>query len=201
MKVNLGAPALIYFALLAGCGGGGQPTAPSAPSGPTVIYRADVTDSGADGTAVGFPDLTRATIEILSDRSMRVRVELATATLDPESTWVTIELDTDRNVLTGVPGFIGLGGAVDLGVDHRIEMGSRYVGPNARLTLYPPVATLASAATVFTSSSMETTFPLGSLDGRMNFRVLVSRQLSNLPSFTRVLDEVPDHALGPGRVQ
>jgi hypothetical protein len=165
-----------------------------------VLYRGAVADQRGD-TSTG-PDLSAASLDVLSDGTIRLHVEFVAGTYLREVTNVRFELDTDQNRTTGTGGFAGLGGASDLGVDWIANMGASFFG--ARATLQKDngrgfYATYSTAPVTFGANTMDVTLPISEVDGRMFFRVL-SGQSTDF-NFGRVLDEMPDNAAGPGVVR
>ena len=112
---------------------GGSSTSPS-----TASLHVDVTDPIGDVTKPPFgpvpPDLVRGVLDV-SGGNATFTVRFAPGTFDPPTTWLFIDLDTDRNSLTGTP-------TNGLGVDYFVSMS----GPTAAVFRCPSRTALCSDA-------------------------------------------------------
>jgi len=167
----------------------------------TVRFRGEATDPVGDTAAaadarVPHPsDLVDASVEV-TDNTVRLTVRFAPGTLDPASTGVGIDLDTDLDSLTGVPG-IGTGSEyfviMSAGPVREAEIARAVTDPGCtrpcRFELF------AHPALGLSSDEMQVLLPRSSLagfDGRLNFRVVAFATLNggrefitadNLPNF------------------
>ncbi len=124
--------------------------------------------------------------------------------MNPQTTRLTIELDTDQNSSTGITGASGVG------IDYVLDLWASR-SPQALVQRATPT-TCANGAMCYTdvgtasvtvgTDTMSTTVPLamlGNASGRMNFRVFAyASPQSTTPTVTA--DVMPDIALPPAHV-
>jgi hypothetical protein len=182
---------------------GGSTTAPSTTS---VTLHGEVSDSVGDTLSDPRvpvpPDLVHATADVVAGNITFV-VQLAPGTLDRQTTRVSILLDTDQDLSTGIRQQDGLG--ADYGIDMAASTGQASItkadpaGCAAHLSCFnavgsAPITFVGDAAQVTVALSL-----LGNASGRMNFQlhsyVLVA------PLTPVAFDWMPDNNLPPGRVQ
>ena len=136
------------------------------------------------------------------------------STFDPATTHIIVNLDVDQTPATG---FAGVDDAHNdgtiFGTDYLVEMGSASEGTNARVLKFVSDNTFNLVATVPVTQlnnvdgspeGLEVAIPLsalGSDDGQMNFKVVVQSQLTATPSYTGVLDYMPNVGLAPGNLR
>jgi hypothetical protein len=151
------------------------------------------------------PDVISATVS--SDgTNLHLQVRYKAGTFDPQLTRAQFLLDTDRNPATGQPGSDS--GCVNdngiIGVEFLVNMGAD-LGTNAEVLQYQGTCNsfgfVGNGTTTFVTDGMDATVPLsllGNSDGRLNFKVVISEQISNSTGFTGVLDYMPNVGLPPG---
>ncbi|HLQ22073.1 MAG TPA: Ig domain-containing protein, partial [Gemmatimonadales bacterium] len=166
-----------------------------------------VLDPAGDAGA-GNPDLVQADA-IRNGNGMSFNVIFSAAGFDPATSSAQIGLDLDQDVSTGHPG-VTADGQTDgnlLGSEIIINFGSAFYGSNAEVLKYtgPPINTFTFVGTVpkvDIANGYQVTVPLSMLgndDGRVNFKVTSSMQISPT-GFTGVLDVLPDVGSAPGHV-
>ncbi len=204
-------PCVFAAVSLVGCGGGGPPAAPTTPTAtaspspvptptPTVLLRGTtqdaVGDTRSDHPVPVIPDLTSASIEVLSDGGVHFQARFAPGTFTRDTTLVEFTMDVDENPDTGESS-----PAVYRGIDYFVKVGSSFYGATGHLRRYnnEPVAT---AVATFTSDGIDLTLPGAGINTRMAFRVGVSTQ-RNVGSngFTSIQDRVPDEFSAPALVR
>jgi hypothetical protein len=191
-----------------GCGGSTPSVAPST----AAALHGEVSDPIGDALPVPgvsvTPDLVHGTADATSG-SLTFTIQFAPGTFDRTTTRVTIELDTDQALSTGI-------NTGSLGIDYSIDLWARtgqatisraaQTGPSQSLICTasnPCYVNVGVASITFVTDGMQATVPLsllGNVSGRLNFRIgaYVSPQTS---SPTIVSDMMPDNNLPPGRVQ
>jgi hypothetical protein len=200
---------LVAAMLLAAAGcGGRRPVLAVAPS-----LHGDVSDPIGDSRPVpdfpNPPDLARGTVDVVGG-NITFTICFVPATLDPASTRVTIQLDTDQVQSTGIQTAYGLG--IDYVVDLWAPSSRALIlkaAPGAAETgsaCNPCYVEVGSEPLTLVADGMKTTAPLsliGSVDGRLSFRVLAySARLGMTQALpTTVSDFMPDVTLPPGRVR
>ncbi len=168
----------------------------------------EVTDPIGDVVAVpgvaSPPDLIRGTVDVGGDNAT-FAIQFAPGTFDPQTTRVTIQLDTDSDMSTGIRTVQGLG--IDYIVDLWAQIDQAKIEqavPSGGCTESSPCyAMVGTAARTIVADGMRVTVPLamfGRTDGHVAFRVIayVSPQPSGPP--TIVSDLMPDATLSPGAV-
>lgn len=136
------------------------------------------------------PDLVAGSIEITSGNLALLSVRFAPGTFDPATTFAQFDLDVDQNPLTGSPN-------QGLGIDYIVDLGSAFYGGQARVSRFSGGTQYQAVGTVpvsFVANGMDVGIPLslmGGDDGRMNFRVITSAQVSPA-GFSTILDYMPD---------
>jgi hypothetical protein len=154
------------------------------------------------------PDLAHGTADAASG-SLSFSIQFAPGTFDRTTTRVTIDLDTDQNVSTGInTGSLGIDYAVDLWARTGQATISKaaQTGPSQSLVCTASnscYVDLGVAPLTFVTDGMQVAVPLsllGNTSGRLNFRVYayVSPQT---PNPTVISDLMPDNNLPPARVQ
>lgn len=140
-------------------------------------------------------DLVYASVDVM-DNAVRLTVRFAPGSLDPASTGVAIDLDTDLDSLTGVRG-LGVGSEYSVimsaGPDREAEIARAVTDPGCTTPCrFEP---FAHPALGLSSDAMEVLLPRSSLagfDGRLDFRVVAFARLNggllsitsdNLPNF------------------
>jgi hypothetical protein len=159
-----------------------------------------VTRSGLAGSVA--LDLVRATAVVASGNITFV-IQLASGTLNRQTTRVSVLVDTDQDAATGIrePNGLGADYAVDLAAGTSLATINKAdaVGCAAQLSCFNPVG---SAPITFVADGMQVTVPLsllGNDDGRMSFQM--SSYVLISPLTPVVFDFMPDNNLPPGRVQ
>lgn len=186
-----------------------------------VTITAQVTEAIGDATTDSriaiSPDLDTAQA-IAGGGNLKLTVLLgeilgevgSVSTFDPATTHIFVDLDVDQNPNTGAPGVDAAGNdATIFGTDYLVEMGSASEGSSARVLHFAdgsfslvgtfPVTQLNNLDG--SPEGLQVTIPLSALgndDGQMNFKVLVQSQLTATPSYTGVLDYMPNLGLAPG---
>ncbi len=190
------------------CGGSTPSVAPSA----AAALHSEVSDPIGDALLVPgvpvAPDLVRGTADVASG-SLTFTIHFTPGTFDRTTTRVTIELDTDQTLSTGInTGSLG----IDYTADLWARTGQATIARAAQTGLSQSLICTASnpcyvdvgvVPITFVTDGMQATVPvslLGNGSGRLNFRIgaYVSPQTS---SPTIVSDMMPDNNLPPGRVQ
>lgn len=150
------------------------------------------------------PDVVSATVS--SDgTNLYLQVRFKAGTFDPLLTRAQFILDTDQNPATGHPG--SNAGCVDdagiIGAEYLVNLGAN-LGTTAQVLAYGGTCnsffSAGSGTTTFVTDGMNATVPLsvlGNDDGRVNFKVAISEQVSE-SGFTGVLDYMPDLGLAAG---
>ena len=190
------------------CGSSTSTSPTSTPSCPK--FRGAVTDATGDTFADPFgrvpvsPDLTAATIEVCNG-TLTLTVSFATGTFLSNQTLVTVSLDTDENVGTGVV-FLG---DVTLGADFGILATSPGGSGQAQIRKWDPAAnaltinTGTASVTFPRSGQMQVAVPLsllGNDDGRLAFKVYAAHWLTSTTS-SGTLDVMPNTGAPPGLVR
>jgi hypothetical protein len=178
-------------------------TVPSAPS----AFHAEVADPAGDAVvAAGVstsPDLIHATVDVAGG-NVTFGIQFAPGALDPQTTRVTIELDTDQNLSTGIAG------AGPMGIDYIVDMWAPQT-PGTLVQQAAPTACAAGGACYVTvgtallnvgSDGATTTVPLGMIgnaSGRLNYRIL-AYGLPQQTTPTITADVMPNISLPPAHV-
>jgi hypothetical protein len=169
----------------------------------------EVTDPTGDGDAAGNNDLVFARAEVIGD-DIKFTVQLAPGTFDPNTTTLTIGLDTDQNVLTGHAGLdehCSIDSGI-IGVDYIVQFSSSAYGTTGLVYKHSggcnsftgPV--MITGAT-FTADGGAISIPLAALgndDGRLNFKVISTRYLGG-GGWTGIIDVMPNVGSLPGKTQ
>jgi len=173
----------------------------------TNTLHTEVVDSAGDAVASlsvpNPPDLVHGTVDVVSG-NITFTIQFARGTLDSQSTHLTIELDTDENVSTGITGASGLG------IDYVVDVWAART--NQTLVQQAMPATCSSGGACYVqigtesvsvgTDSLTTTVPLsmlGTASGRLNFRVFAyASPQATTP--TVVADVMPDITLPPAHV-
>jgi hypothetical protein len=189
-------------AVLLASGCGGSTVAPS----PTSLHAEvgdPVGDALADPSARVSPDLTHATIDV-SNGSITLAIRFAPGALDPSTSRLTVQLDTDQNPSTGIRLANGLG------VEYAIDMPAfssqaniLKAVPSAACTTIDPCYVQAGTVPLSVSADgMTATVPLslvGNADGRFLFRVVAYVSLPGVAS-AYTADAMPDMTLPPAHI-
>jgi hypothetical protein len=188
--------------ILTACGSSttSSPTAPSANT-----FHAEVVDPAGDAVApagvANPPDLVHGTVDV-SSGNITVTIQFAPGTLNPQSTRVSVELDTDQDASTGnrVAGPLGVDYALDLYAASQTTI-SRATPPtcSSEGQCYTTVGTASLSLGTDTITATVPLATLGNASGRMNFRVgtyVFPSPVTPTPS----ADWMPDLALPPAHV-
>jgi len=185
-------------AILSTAACGSNTTSPTAAPSPN-IFHAEVTDPVGDVVVTAGvprpPDLVHATVDVV-DGSVTLTIQFAPGTMSAQTTRLTIQLDTDQNASTGIPGGNGVG------IDYILDLWA--VRAQQTLVQQAQPASCASGSTCYTdvgavsvtvgTETMSTTVPLamlGNASGRMNYRVF-AYTLPQATAPTVVADVMPD---------
>jgi hypothetical protein len=183
------------------CGGSTSPTAPS-----PNTFHAELTDAAGDAVASAsvpnLPDLAHGTVDV-SGGTITFNIQFVSGTFDRQSTRITIELDTDQNVVTGIAGAAGVG------IDYILDLWAPTNQATVQQAIPATCATGGACYSVvggsplnFGTDSMAVTVSLatlGNASGRLNYRVFayVSPQGT---AATVVADVMPDINRAPAHV-
>jgi hypothetical protein len=201
IRLAIGAASAI---LTAACGTN-TPSSTTGPSTPT--FHAEVTDPVGDAVASpgvpNPPDIVRGTVDVIGG-SITFAIQFAPATLDRQTTRLTIELDTDQNPSTGITGASGLG------IDYVLDMWAARTTQTLIQQAMPTTCSsggvcytdVGTASLSLGTDSMAATVSLavlGNTRGRLNYRVFAyaSPQFTT-PSVTA--DVMPNINLPPAHV-
>jgi hypothetical protein len=171
-------------------------------------FHAEVNDPIGDARAVpGFskpPDLVRGTVDVSGD-AITFSIYFAPGTFDRQDAKVTIELDTDRNPKTVVPGDPGLG--IDYVVQLWVRTGQtrieKAVHASPCAVANPCYSAAGTTPLTILADGLQTTLPLsliGSTNGRMNFRVFTYVPDRMQRGATVLSDVMPDLSRPAARV-
>jgi hypothetical protein len=170
-----------------------------------VTITTTVTDPAGDAGA-GNPDLVSGTASA-GNGNLTLSLQFAPETFDPATTHALFDLDIDENPATGFQGIDNGGHDTGvLGVDYLVFMGSASEAGNATILRFngEGFTTVGTVPVSFSTDGMSVVIPLsllGNDDGQMTFRVEVQTQLTSAPTYTAVLDWMPDTTLPPGRLE
>jgi len=195
--------ALLTLTLIAGCTHNRTPRRPA--------FHVQVLDPAGDATAVAGvaqpPDLTGGTVDV-REGSATFDIRFAPGTLDPSTTRLTIELDTDQLESTGIHTTYGLGidYVLDLWAPTRQALLLKAVPSGACTRENPCYTRVADAPLILLPDEMRVSINLSELipsDGRIRFRVLAYAMAPGVTQQapTRIADYMPDFALPPARVE
>jgi len=177
----------------------------TAPTGPGNTLHAEVIDLVGDAVAppgvASAPDFVHGTVDV-SSGNITFTIQFAPGTLNPQSTRVSVELDTDQSASTGngVAGPLGVDYALDLYASSQTTI-SRAT-PSTCSTGGPCYTTVGTASLTLGMDTMTATVPLatlGNASGRINFRVgtyVFPSPVTPTPS----ADWMPDITLPPAHV-
>ena len=177
---------------------GSSPTASSTTS-PTVTFHGETSDPSNDAiVSAGVvipPDLIHGAVDVAGG-SVTFTIQFAPGTMSAQTTRVTIQLDTDQNPSTGVPGGNGVG--IDYIVDLWAIRAQQTLVQQAQPascasgnTCYTDVGVVAATVT---TDAMSTTVPLamlGNASGRLTYRVFTYAS-PQAAAPTVVADVMPD---------
>lgn len=163
-------------------------------------------DNDASPSSNGDPDPDVISATVSSDgTNLNLQVRYKAGTFDPTLTRAQFILDTDQNPATGHPGSDS-GCSNDngiIGAEFLVNMGAD-LGTTAQVLSYQGTCNIFASAgngtTTFVTDGMDATVPLsllGNDDGRVNFKVVISEQISPT-GFTGVLDYMPNVGLPAG---
>jgi hypothetical protein len=200
MRMTIGVASLVVTVACGSCTSSST-TAPSANT-----FHAEVTDPTGDAVASAGvpkpPDLTRGTVDV-SGGNVTFTIQFAAGTMDPQSTRVTVELDTDQNASTGITGASGLG--IDYVLDmwtRSTQTGVQRATPATCVSGNGCYVQAGTASLGLGTDVMTATVPLtmlGSASGRLNYRVFAyASPGSTAPTVTA--DVMPDINLAPAHV-
>lgn len=192
---------LLTVLVLSAAACGGSSTTPT-----STPVHVDTIDAAGDAVPSGGvarpPDLIHGTADV-SGGNVTFVFQFASGTLDPQSTRLTVQLDTDQNIGTGITGTSGLG------IDYVLDMWSRN-NNQTQIQLATPAlcaadgpcySTVGVSTLTFGADTMTTTVPLtmlGNASGRFNYRVVA--YVSPQPIPITVADVMPDLTLAPAHV-
>lgn len=197
--------AAVIVASSAGCGGRSARVAPSA-------FHTEVTDPAGDARADRVvphpPDLVAAAVDRVGT-TVSFAIRFAAGTFDRRTTRVTIELDVDQSLATGIQTAYGLG--IDYIVDlwapaaRAVVQQARPSPPGSPTACSPCYVNVAAVRLAVHDDEMTVGVPLSRLGnprGPMLFRVLAYSMRPGLPpsGATVVTDMMPDAAAPPARV-
>jgi len=175
-----------------------------------ALASGTVTDPNNDATSSSNgdpdPDVVSATVST-DGTNLLLQVRYKAGTFDQTLTRAQFILDTDQNPATGHPGSdSGCPTPSDngiIGAEFVVNMGAD-LGTSAQVLAYQgscnSFASGGSGTTTFVTDGMNATVPLsllGGSDGRVNFKVVISEQISPT-GFTGVLDYMPNVGLPAG---
>ena len=160
------------------------------------------------GDSLDGLDLVYASVTVGGGQAL-LRVRFDQETFDPDTSLAVFCLDTDQDPGTGHPGS-NSGGVDDngiIGLDYLVYMGSAYLDGEAQVKAYLGEVNLFEDIGFFRIGTfadgydvMIPLLTLGEDDGRMNFKVTCSRQVSE-NGYTGVLDYATDIGLGSGTTE
>jgi hypothetical protein len=185
---------------------GGSPTASSSSSS-SVTFHAEASDPVGDAVSSpgvpSAPDLVHGTVDV-ANSNVIFTIQFAPGTMNPQTTRLTVELDTDQNPATGITGASGLG------IDYVLDLWAARTNSQTLIQRAVP-ATCSSGGVCYTdvgsamltlgTDTVSTTVPLamiGNASGRMNLRVFAYASPQNAAS--AVADVMPDITLAPVHV-
>jgi hypothetical protein len=180
---------------------GGSSTAPAV--APAALHGEAADATGDTFILVGVPiapDLVHATADV-SSGNLTFVVQLATGTLDRQTTRVSVLLDTDQNASTGIRQLSDLG--ADYGMDLAASTGLATItkadpGGCASAIPFPVPACftpIGSVSIAVGQDVMQVTVPLsliGNDDGRLNFQIFSSAVVRVSPLSLIGTDAMPD---------
>jgi len=171
-----------------------------APSGKPLPWHVDVTDPIGDAVRDSripvSPDLVHAAVTVAGGYAA-FAVEFAPGTFNPQTTRVSIVLDTDQNGLTGIRQFDGMG--ADFALDLAAATGTAAVLQAASGAV--PFQPAGQIPIVFLQDGMQVNVPLqmlGNASGAMTFRIRSYVLANPMPSITA--DTMPDMRLPPAQI-
>jgi hypothetical protein len=184
----------------------GLPPGPSDSPSSSSGLRGEITDPAADTQPDArvriAPDLIRATADV-GGGNITLVIQFASGTFDHQTTRVSVLLDTDLNMSTGIAPRQGLG--ADYGIDLSAATTLANVtradpsGCAAQLSCFNVVG---SAPITVGTDSMQVVVPLsllGNADGRMAFAM--NSYVLVATATAVVFDFMPDANQVPGRIQ
>ena len=183
----------------------GSSTTSSATAPSTTTLHAEVTDPPGDAVASAGapnpPDMVHGTVDVIGG-NVTFAIQFVPGTLNGQSTTLTIDLDTDQNASTGVPGATGLG--IDYVVAVRANTNQALVERATPGTC--PAGScfivVGTASATLGTDCMIVTVPLatlGNASGRLNYRVF-AYALPPGAAVTNESDVMPDTNLPPAHV-
>jgi hypothetical protein len=207
---RLGGFAVALFAILSThCGSSTASTSPTSSliTSSAVLFHGETSDAQGDAVVsagVGNPpDLIRGTVDV-TGTSITFTIQFASGTMNAQTTRLTIQLDTDQNPSTGVPGGNGVG------IDYIVDLWA--VRAQQTLVQQAQPASCTSGGTCYTdvgsvsasvgTDTLSTTVPLamlGNASGRMNYRVFAYASPQTTAP-TVVADVMPDITGAPAHV-
>ena len=194
---------LLAVALIAiNCGSSPTTGSPIA----SATLHAEVSDAVRDAVpSLGVPtppDMVHGTVDV-SNGNATITIQFASGTMNPQTTRLTIELDTDQNASTGIMGASGVG--IDYVLDLWASRTNQTLVQQAMPTTcangglcYTDVGTASVTLGADTMSTTVSLAMLGNASGRMNFRVFTYGSPQGTPIV--VADVMPDIALPPAHV-
>jgi hypothetical protein len=179
-----------------------SPTTPSVGSQHVVISD-PIGDVVADPRIAVSPDLASATVDVANGNVTFV-VQFAPGTVDPSTTWVRIELDSDQNSATGNREQNGMGSDYDL-----LLLAN---GKTASVQTYDPARfnpadvcpiCVGQVPITFTGDTLQVSVPLSMLannrDGHLSFLVK-TWPVVNGQSLADLIDFMPNITLPAARI-
>jgi hypothetical protein len=167
-----------------------------------MVMSDPIGDAPPNGRIASSPDLSSATVDV-DGGNVTFEVQFAAGTVDAATTWVRIELDTDRSSATGNRERNGMGSDFDLLIVAN--------GKAAAVQKYNPSGcagggvcstTETSVPMTFVGDTLQVSVPLsmiGNTDGHM-FVLVKTWPVVGQESLVNFTDEMPDSTLPPGRI-
>src|SRR5262245_19121554 len=199
-------PSVLVLSALLSVSCSSSPTA-SSTTPPAATFHGDTSDTSGEAivspNVAVAPDLVHGTVDVVGG-SVTFTIQFAPGTMTAQTTRVTIQLDTDQNPSTGIPGGNGVG------IDYIVDLWPART-PQTLVQQAQP-ANCASGGACYTdvgvvsvtvsAATMSTTVPLamlGNTSGRMTYRVFAyASQQATTP--TVVADVMPDITLPAAHV-
>jgi hypothetical protein len=179
------------------------------------LFVGQVGDAAGDTGAATNPDLVFASVTTFNDNTVKLSVQFAPGTFNPQTTQAEFLLDTDQNTATGSPGVDSVGNdSAVMGSDYLVVLDSGFDNNQARIYKATgglnQFAVLGTATVAVSATGMDVTFPLSMLvntvssntsgpatSGPWNFKVTDDSNIGT-NAFTGALDYMPNLGLAPG---
>ena len=172
-------------------------------------------DAVGDAGGSANPDLVFASVTTFNDNTVKLGVQFAPGTFNPQTSQAEFLLDTDQNTATGSPGVDSVGNdSAVMGSDYLVVLDSGFNNNQARIYKATgglnQFAVLGTATVAVSTNGMDVTFPLSMLvntvssntsgpatSGPWNFKVTDDSNIGT-NAFTGALDYMPNLGLAPG---